>query len=69
MKELQKVIVDINLVCLGIVDGNERDIRTRRLTDKEKTDPNFDFIGGVEIIDKDFRIFILEGMAGRSMDE
>lgn len=69
LQELQKELVDINLACLGIEGGNERDIRTRKLTDAEKKDPNFDYIGGVEIIDKDYRIFILEGMAGRSMEE
>ena len=69
LQELQKELVDINLACLGIEGGNERDIRTRKLTDAEKKNQNFDYIGGVEIIDKDYRIFILEGMAGRSMEE
>lgn len=30
-------------------------------------DLSFDFIGGVQIIDKDYRIVIVEGIAGKSM--
>lgn len=69
LQSLQKALLEINLSCLGIEDGNERDIRTRKLTFEEKNTQSFDFIGGVQLIDKDYRIIILEGLAGGSMDE
>ena len=38
LQSLQKALLEINLECLGIEGGNERDIRTRKLTDEEKAD-------------------------------
>lgn len=67
LKLLQETIVALNLESLGLVDGNERDLRTLTLTEEQRADPTFDFIGGVEIIDKDFRLFILEGVSYGSM--
>lgn len=65
----QKTILDINLACLFPDGGNERDIRTKKLNAEEKTDLNLDFIGGIQIIDMNYRLFILEGLANGSMDE
>jgi len=67
LKVLQKALVDINLEGLKIANGTERDIRTRKLTPQEKVDNNLDYISGVEFMDKQFRMFIVEGLRAKGM--
>lgn len=67
LKLLQKTLVDINLEGLGIVNGSERDVRTKKLTEEEKKNKTLDYIGGVEFMDKHFRMFILEGVTHLGM--
>lgn len=67
LRLLQATIIDINLDGLKIANGSERDIRTRKLTESEKKDLTLDYIGGVEFIDKHWRIFILEGLGKGGM--
>lgn len=62
LKLLQKTLVDINLEGLKIKNGSERDVRTKKLTEEEKSNKSLDYIGGVEFMDKNFRLFILEGV-------
>lgn len=50
-----------------ITEGGIRSLSTKKLTEEEKADKKFDFLGGLEIIDNDFRLFIIEGLGAGSM--
>ena len=67
LKLLQKTIVDIDLEGLKIENGSERDVRTKKLTAEERLNKGLDYIGGVEFIDKHYRVFILEGVSHLGM--
>ena len=67
LKLLQKTLVDINLEGLLISNGTERDIRTRKLTAEERQSKTLDYVGGVELFDKSYRVFLLEGISQSGM--
>lgn len=69
MKTLEKAIKEINYDILFDGEANDRLLRTKVQTEGEKTDKSFDFIGGIEIIDRHYRLYILEGVSGGSMQE
>lgn len=56
--------MDINIKILFPEGGNAMDIRTKKLTLDEREDPTLDFIGGLQMIDSQHRLFILEGLTG-----
>ena len=69
VKQVEASFERINLGCLNL--ENARYLNTKELTDEEKADRSLDFLGGFEIMDSEFRMFILEGLGGggRSMDQ
>jgi hypothetical protein len=69
LQQLQKTLIEINLKCLGIKDGNEQNIRTYKLSESQRNDPKLDYISGVQIMDQHYRTFILEGISSGSMAE
>lgn len=44
--------------------GNATYLNTKELTDEERNDRTFDFLGGYEIIDTEMRLFVIEGLGG-----
>ena len=67
LKILQNTLIDLNVEGMKITNGTERDIRTRRLTPSEKQDRTLDYISGVEFMDKQYRMFVLEGLSTQGM--
>lgn len=47
---------------MNIQDGGLRALSSYALSAEERKNKQLDFIGGFEIMDNDFRIFILEGI-------
>jgi len=68
VKSIEASFERINLAGLKL--ENARYLNTKELSEEEKADRNLDFLGGFEIMDAEFRMFIIEGVggAGRSMD-
>ena len=59
----------INLAGLNL--ENSRYLNTKELSEEERNNRQLDFIGGFEIMDSEFRMFIIEGIGGkgRGMDQ
>ena len=55
----------------GLNLENARYLNTKELSEEERADRNLEFLGGFEIMDSEFRMFIIEGIGGlgRSMDQ
>jgi len=62
VKSIEAAFERINLAGLDL--ENARYLNTKELTEEERDDRNLDFIGGFEIMDKEFRMFIIEGLGG-----
>jgi hypothetical protein len=69
LKELQAAILDINIEILFPGGGTVRDIRTAKIDDLQRKDTSYDFIGGVQIIDVNFRVFILESCSNGALHQ
>jgi hypothetical protein len=69
LKELQAAILDINIEILFPDGGTVRDIRTAMIDDAQREDTSYDFIGGVQIIDVNFRVFILESCSNGALQQ
>ena len=69
LKRIQDSIDQVNMECLGF--DSVRYLNTKELSPEERKNRRLDFIGGFELIDSEFRIFIIEGIGGRnrSMDK
>jgi hypothetical protein len=69
VKGIQNTFERINLEGLGL--ENSRYLNTKELSDEEKKNRKLDFLGGFEIMDKEFRMFVVEGLGGEghSMDQ
>lgn len=52
-----------------IQEGGIRAITTKALNQEEKKNREFDYIGGFQIIDGEFRLFVLEGLSKGAMKE
>ena len=63
VKHVEEIFEKINLAGLNL--ENSRYLATKELTEEEKADRTLDFLGGFEIMDSDFRMFIFEGIGGR----
>lgn len=68
VKGIQNTFERINLEGLGL--ENSRYLNTKELSEAEKNNRKLDFLGGFEIMDKEFRMFVVEGLGGEghSMD-
>ena len=54
---------------MNIQDGGIRALSSYVLSIDEKNNKNLDYIGGFEIMDNEFRIFVLEGIKNKGMKE
>ncbi|KRX01048.1 hypothetical protein PPERSA_00796 [Pseudocohnilembus persalinus] len=64
VEKLQEAFYQINIEQAKITQKGQIAIRVltnKALTEQEKNDSQFDFISGFEIIDDNFRLFLLEG--------
>ena len=59
----------INMQNLGLQSAAA--LNTKELTEEEKADRSLDFLCGFEIMDTEFRMFIIEGLGGpgHAMDQ
>jgi len=59
-------LININLLELA----NSRYLNTKELTAEDKENRSLDFLGGFELMDKEMRMYIIEGLGGnnRSMN-
>ena len=59
---------NINLIGLNL--ENARYLNTKELSEEEKADRSLNFLCGFEIMDSEFRMFIIEGLGGpgKAMD-
>ena len=69
VKSIEASFERINLAGLNL--ENARYLNTKELTEEEREDRNLEFIGGFEIMDSEFRMFIIEGLGGpgRGMEQ
>ena len=65
--KLIELIKTINLQAFDIKDRNPYFLTTKTLTEAEKNNKNLDIITGIQIIDNEFRTFIIEGLSDRGM--
>ena len=63
VKHIEAVFERINLQGLNL--ENSRYLNTKELTEEERADRSLDFLGGFEIMDSEFRMFIIEGLGGK----
>lgn len=63
VKHIEATFERINLAGLNL--ENSRYLNTKELTEEERADRVLDFLGGFEIMDSEFRMFIIEGLGGR----
>ena len=69
VKLIEEMFETINIEGLGL--ANARYLNTKELSEDEKRNRSLDFLGGFEIMDSEFRMFVVEGLggAGRAMDK
>ena len=60
---IQSTFERINLQGLGI--ENAAYLNTKVFSEEEKKNRKLDFLGGFEIMDSDFRMFVIEGLGGK----
>lgn len=63
VKHIEAIFERINLAGLNL--ENSRYLNTKELSKEERRNRSLDFLGGFEIMDSEFRMFILEGLGGR----
>lgn len=69
IKFIETAFEQINLEGLGL--ENARYLNTKELTEADKQNRELDFLGGFELIDKEMRMYVLEGLGedGQAMDQ
>ena len=65
MQTLKQLFEEINQAAFNLKSVKE--IYTKGLTDEEKDNNEIDYISGFQLIDKNIRITILEGITGKAM--
>ena len=63
VKHVEATFERINLAGLNL--ENSRYLNTKELSEEERADRALDYLGGFEIMDSEFRMFIIEGLGGR----
>ena len=63
VKHIEATFERINLAGLNL--ENSRYLNTKELSEEERADRALDYLGGFEIMDSEFRMFIIEGLGGR----
>ena len=62
VKLIESSFENINLEGLGLESA--RYLNTKELTEEERQDRSLDFLCGFEIMDSEFRMFVVEGLGG-----
>jgi hypothetical protein len=62
VKQIEASYEKVNLRGLGV--DNVRYLNTKEFSEDERKNRRLDFIGGFEIMDAEFRMYILEGLGG-----
>lgn len=62
VKQIEYAFENINMEGLGV--DNVRYLNTKELSQEERNNRKLDIIGGFELMDAEFRIYILEGLGG-----
>ena len=62
---LKQLFEEINQKAFNLV--SQKEVYTRDLSDIEKDNNEIDYISGFQLLDKDIRITILEGVTGKGM--
>ena len=62
VKQIKNSFENINLQLLNL--ENATYLNTKQLTQSEKNDRMFDFLGCFELIDSEMRLFVIEGLGG-----
>jgi hypothetical protein len=63
VKHVEAIFERINLTGLNL--ENSRYLNVKELSEDERADRTLDYLGGFEIMDSEFRMFIIEGLGGR----
>lgn len=68
VKRIETSFENINIEGLGL--PNSRYLNTKELTAEDKVNKDLDFLGGFELMDKEMRMYVIEGLSGEghSMD-
>lgn len=69
---LDKILGSIEKINLeGLNLENSKQLNTKEFSEEERNNRKLDFIGGFEIMDSEFRMFVIEGLGGKghSMDK
>ena len=67
MTTLKKLFEEINQNAFNL--KSEKEVYTRNLTEEEQDNNEIDYISGFQLIDKNYRITILEGVTGQGMQK
>jgi hypothetical protein len=62
VSQIEHAFEEINMKGLGL--PNPRYLNTKELSAEEQANRNLDFLGGFELIDKEMRMYIIEGLGG-----
>ena len=62
VKTIEHEFESLNIT--GLNCENVQYLNTKELSEEEKANRSLDFLGGFEIMDKEFRMFIIEGLGG-----
>jgi hypothetical protein len=63
---LNKILDSIEKINLeGLNLENSKQLNTKEFSEEERKDRRLDFIGGFEIMDSEFRMFVVEGLGGK----
>lgn len=62
VKHIEATFESINIDKLGL--PNTRYLNTKELSEEEQRDRSLDFLGGFELIDKEMRMYVFEGLGG-----
>lgn len=68
VEALQKVFYKVNMACFRFSEGGMHAITTKALSESEKKG-TLDYLSGFEILDNEFRLFVIEGLSAGGMNE
>ncbi|EGR26983.1 hypothetical protein IMG5_203820 [Ichthyophthirius multifiliis] len=63
VEKIQEIFYEVNMKAGQFEQGGIRAIATKKLTEQERNSRVLDFLGGFEILDDDFRLFVFEGLS------
>ena len=62
VKNIEANFERINMQCFSF--NSVAELNTKELSEEEQKDRSLDFLSGFEIMDTEFRMFIIEGIGG-----